>query len=127
MKVTAIEIFRAAVTLMSGRSLDYLEDVNDKPKDCIIQSYINIAKRTAELIDDGQTETHFDLVSIFKDFKWDQEGAKRTEIESYLKEKTGYTSNRVMQRLIDLALENGIIKKNLTTRKYHPGKKCPTA
>lgn len=127
MKLTSKEIFNAAITLMSSERIYKFTDSNLNPDDMVIKRVISIVKRTAELIEDDDEEKRYDLNLIFKDFKCDQEGAKRTEIESYLKEKTGYTSNRVMQKLIDLALENGIIKKNLTTRKYHPGKKCPTA
>lgn len=127
MKLTSKEIFNAAITLMSSEDIYKFTDSNLNPNDMVIKRVISIVKRTAELIEDDDEEKRYDLNLIFKDFKCDQEGLKRIDIEDYLKEKTGYTSNRVMQQMINQALADGYLQKNLRTRKYHPGKKCPTA
>lgn len=63
-----------------------------------------------------------DASKLFEKFQWPSKGARRCEIEAWLKSTTKYSSNRAMQTIINTALQQGVIKKNLNTRKYHPGK-----
>ncbi len=64
---------------------------------------------------------------IFQGFVFPKQGAMRKDIEAWIKRRTKYTSNRAMQTIINDALENHIIKRNLKTRKYHPSTAFPTA
>jgi hypothetical protein len=59
---------------------------------------------------------------LFENYPWPSKGARRCEIEAWLRATTKYSSNRAMQTIINTAVEQGVIKKNLNTRKYHPGK-----
>ena len=42
-------------------------------------------------------------------------------MEKWLKEYSGYTSNRAMQTIINNALAEGVTHKDLKTGKYHQG------
>lgn len=55
-----------------------------------------------------------------KDFPWPEHGGARySELSKWLKENSGYTSNRVTDIIIRTALLNGYITKRLNTRKYY--------
>ena len=62
-----------------------------------------------------------DTILLFEDFWWKDEGATRSEIEKYIKAKTGYTSNRSMQTIINNAISKGAIHKDEQTHKYFRG------
>ena len=64
---------------------------------------------------------------LFDGFLWKKEGVTRSEIETYLKANSGYTSNRAMQTIINNALAEGVMHKDLVTRKYLPGENNASA
>lgn len=120
MKAKPEQIFNAAITLMAA----YLTDENielDSFHDTRINCFIELAKRTAELIPDGTPRKRHDTSKLFVDFPWKKEGVTRTEMEKWLKEHSGYTSNRAMQTIINNALAEGVTHKDLKTGKYHQG------
>ncbi|MGX8694842.1 MAG: hypothetical protein ACSW8D_00525 [Prevotella sp.] len=43
-------------------------------------------------------------------------------MEKWLKEHSGYTSNRAMQTIINNALADGIIHKDMKVDRYFPGR-----
>jgi hypothetical protein len=55
-----------------------------------------------------------------KDFPWPENGARYGELSRWLKENSGYTSNRVTDLIIKQAILNGTITKRLNTRRYYP-------
>lgn len=55
-----------------------------------------------------------------KDFPWPEKGARYCELSKWLKENSGYTSNRVTDAIIKQALLNGTVFKRLNTRRYYP-------
>lgn len=120
MKTKPEQIFNAAITLMAA----YLTDENtdlDSFHDTRINRFIELAKRTAELIPDGTPRKRHDTSKLFVDFTWKKEGVTRSYMEKWLKEHSGYTSNRAMQTIINNALAEGVTHKDLKTGKYHPG------
>ena len=55
-----------------------------------------------------------------KDYPWpDRSGARYSELVKWLKEHSGYTSNRVIDAIIKTALLNGTVTKRLNTRRYY--------
>lgn len=121
MKAKPEQIFNAAITLMAA----YLTDENielDSFHDTRINCFIELAKRTAELIPDGTPRKRHDTSKLFVDFPWKKEGVTRTEMEKWLKEHSGYTSNRAMQTIINNALADGIIHKDMKVGRYFPGR-----
>ena len=55
-----------------------------------------------------------------KDYPWPEKGARYSELSRWLKEHSGYTSNRVTDMIIKQAILNGIVTKRLNTRRYYP-------
>ena len=55
-----------------------------------------------------------------KDYPWPESGARYCDLIAWLKEHSGYTSNRVTDKIIHLALQSGKITKRLNTRRYYP-------
>lgn len=120
MKATSEQIFDATITLMAA----YLVNKSMRTTmftDDNIQSFIDIAKRTAEMIPETSKNPKHNTGNLFINFPWKAEGVTRTEMETWLKVHSGYTSNRAMQTIINNALAEGVIHKDLKTSKYHPG------
>ena len=120
MKAKPEQIFNAAITLMAA----YLTDDSmtlDHFKDERIKEFIDVAKRTADMIPDGTPHKRHDTSKLFVDFPWKKEGVTRSYMEKWLKDHSGYTSNRAMQTIINNALAEGVTHKDLKTGKYHPG------
>ena len=119
MKTTAEQIFNATITLIAGALADPQTPwpvTNES-----IEMYIDIAKRTAELIPETTKNPKHNTGNLFINFPWKPEGVTRTEMETWLKVHSGYTSNRAMQTIINNALAEGVTHKDLKTGKYHPG------
>lgn len=55
-----------------------------------------------------------------KDYPWTDKGARYSELSRWLKENSGYTSNRVTDRIIKQSIINGTLTKRLNTRRYYP-------
>lgn len=55
----------------------------------------------------------------FEGFHWKPEGVMRKDIAEWLRQTSGYTSNRVVDRIISNALSEKIIMKRLNTRRYY--------
>jgi TFIIF-interacting CTD phosphatase-like protein len=56
----------------------------------------------------------------FEGFQWSPDGAMRKDITDWLRKTSGYTSNRAIDKIINAALQEKIIKKCLNTRRYYP-------
>jgi len=56
---------------------------------------------------------------FFEGFQWKPEGVMRKDIAEWLRQTSGYTSNRVVDRIINNALSEKIIMKRLNTRRYY--------
>ena len=57
-----------------------------------------------------------------KDYPWPEKGARYCELSAWLKEHSGYTSNRCVDMILRQALLNGSVIKKLNTRRYHPSR-----
>ena len=114
MKAKADQIYKAAITLMAGFGLDSFSDKR-------IKEFIDIAKRTADLIPDDKPKPKYNTSDLFIGFPWNNKGAMRCEIENWLRLHSGYTSNRAMQTIINNALAEGVIHKDIRLGKYFPG------
>lgn len=120
MKVTADQLYKATITLMAS----YLADESIKLdffSDSRIKDFIDIAKRTADLIPDDKSKPKYNTADLFVGFPWNNKGVMRCEIEDWLRLYSGYTSNRAMQTIINNALAEGIIHKDIRLGKYFPG------
>lgn len=82
---------------------------------------IDLAKRTAALIPDIKPKKWYDTSKLFEGFPWKDGGVTRTEMEAWLKENSGYTSNRSMQTIINNAIAEGVTHKDIHLGKYLPG------
>lgn len=51
-------------------------------------------------------------------YPWSDKGASYIEMESWLKENSGFTSNRKAQKFIHEALDKNIIRKDESTKRY---------
>lgn len=119
MKAKADQIYKATITLMAS----YLTDGDvciDFFSDKRIKEFIDIAKRTADLIPDDKPKPKYNTADLFIGFPWNNKGAMRCEIEDWLKLHSGYTSNRAMQTIINNALAEGVIHKDIRLGKYFP-------
>ena len=114
MKLTADQLYKATITLMAGFGLDSFNDTR-------IKNFIDIAKRTADLIPEDKPNSKFNTFDLFIGFPWNNNGAMRCEIENWLRLHSGYTSNRAMQTIINNALAEGVIHKDIRLDKYFPG------
>lgn len=119
MKVTAEQLFNATITMIAasmadGTTFDYFNDER-------IQRFIDIAKRTADMIPDDKPQRKHDTSKLFEGFPWKDGGVTRTEMEAWLKENSGYTSNRSMQTIINNAIAEGVTHKDIHLGKYLPG------
>lgn len=56
----------------------------------------------------------------FEGYPWPKNGARYGELIAWLKENSGYTSNRVTDMILRNAQLNGTVTKRLNTRKYYP-------
>lgn len=120
MKVTADQLYKATITLMAS----YLTDESiglDSFSDSRIKGFIDIAKRTADLIPDDKPKSKHNTGNLFINFPWTNNGVMRCELENWLRLHSGYTSNRAMQTIINNALAEGIIHKDIRLGKYFPG------
>ena len=120
MKAKADQIYKAAITLMASYLTDKyvgLEFFSDTQIKC----FIDIAKRTADLIPDDKPKPKHNTGNLFVNFPWNNNGVMRCELEKWLKLHSGYTSNRAMQTIINNALAEGIIHKDIRLGKYFPG------
>lgn len=57
---------------------------------------------------------------FLKEYPWPEKGARYSELSRWLKENSGYTSNRVTDMIIKQAILNGTVTKRLNTRRYYP-------
>ena len=73
------------------------------------------------MIPDDKPKQKHDTAKLFEGFPWKDGGVTRTDMEAWLKENSGYTSNRAMQTIINNALAEGIIHKDIRLGKYFPG------
>ena len=91
--------------------------------DGLIKKHINVAMRTMKLVEamEGCCNGK-DTSLLFEGYEWPKGGAKRKDVEFWLKATSGYTSNRSMQTIINNAIAQGVIHKDLKTGKYHPGR-----
>ena len=111
--------FNATITMIAasmsdGTTFDYFNDER-------IRHFIELAKRTADMIPDDKPQRKHDTSKLFEGFPWKDGGVTRTKMEAWLKENSGYTSNRAMQTIINNALAEGIIHKDIRLGKYFPG------
>lgn len=119
MKVTAEQLFNATITMIAasmadGTTFDYFNVER-------IQHFIELAKRAADLIPDDKPKPKHNTGNLFKNFPWNNNGVMRCEIENWLRLHSGYTSNRAMQTIINNALAEGVIHKDIRLGKYFPG------
>lgn len=119
MKATADQLYNAAITILAGRLAQ--PQWTGSIFDSDIQECIDIAKRTADLIPEDKPKPKHNTGNLFVNFPWNNKGVMRCEIEDWLKLHSGYTSNRAMQTIINNALAEGIIHKDLRLGKYFPG------
>ena len=120
MKATAEQLYNAAITILAARLAhpQWTGTVFDSD----IQECIDLAKRTADMIpDDKPKQSKYNTGNIFKNFPWKDGGVTRTEMETWLKMHSGYTSNRAMQTIINNALAEGVTHKDIQLGKYLPG------
>ena len=118
MKLTSEQLFNATIKLLSGKLANMR--TYDTVKDDVINDCIEIAKRTAALIPETKKTSH-NTGNLFKNFPWKDGGVRRCDMEKWLKEHSGYTSNRAMQTIINNALADGIIHKDMKVGRYFPG------
>lgn len=117
----------AVINIVSNEDLIHsLDEYFEKRVKTLSERIEKIADRI-ENIAPFDKEKNSNSAEIFDGYKWPKEGATRSEIEAWLKETTGKTSNRSMQSIINNALEDGVIHKDLGTHKYHPGKSKASA
>ena len=119
MKVTAEQLFNATITMIAasmadGTTFNYFNVER-------IQHFIELAKRTADMIPDDKPQRKHDTSKLFEGFPWKEGGVTRTEMEAWLKENSGYTSNRSMQTIINNAIAEGVTHKDIHLGKYLPG------
>lgn len=103
-----------AASMADGTTFDYFSDKR-------IQNFIELAKRTADMIPDDKPQRKHDTSKLFEGFPWKDGGVTRTEMEAWLKENSGYTSNRSMQTIINNAIAEGVTHKDIHLGKYLPG------
>ena len=60
-----------------------------------------------------------DKKNCLLDYPWTKQGARYGELIAWLKENSGYTSNRCTDRILKDALLSGLITKRLNTRRYY--------
>ena len=121
MKPTADQLYKATITLMAAYLTDESIDL-ESFGDTRLQRFIDIAKRTADMIpDDKPKQSKYNTGNLFINFPWNNKGVMRCEIENWLRLHSGYTSNRAMQTIINNALAEGIIHKDMKVGKYFPG------
>ena len=119
MKLTSEQLFNATIKLLSGKLANMR--TYDTVKDDVINDCIEIAKRTAALIPETKKTSH-NTGNLFENFPWKDGGVRRCDMEKWLKEHSGYTSNRAMQTIINNALADGIIHKDMKVGRYFPGR-----
>ena len=119
MKLTSEQLFNATIKLLSGKLANMR--TYDTVRDDVINDCIEIAKRTAALIPETKKTSH-NTGNLFKNFPWKDGGVRRCDMEKWLKEHSGYTSNRAMQTIINNALADGIIHKDMKVGRYFPGR-----
>ena len=120
MKATADQLYKATITLMAAYLTDESIDL-ESFSDTRLQRFIDIAKRTADMIPDDKPKQKHDTAKLFEGFPWKDGGVTRTEMEAWLKENSGYTSNRSMQTIINNAIAEGVTHKDIHLGKYLPG------
>ena len=121
MKPTADQLYKATITLMAAYLTDESIDL-ESFSDTRLQRFIDIAKRTADMIpDDKPKQSKYNTGNLFKNFPWKDGGVTRTEMETWLKMHSGYTSNRAMQTIINNAIAEGVTHKDIHLGKYLPG------
>ena len=117
MKLTSEQLFNATIKLLSGKLANMR--TYDTVKDDVINDCIEIAIRTAALIPETKKTSH-NTGNLFENFPWKDGGVRRCDMEKWLKEYSGYTSNRVTDMIIKQAILNGTVTKRLNTRRYYP-------
>jgi len=120
MKLTAEQLFNATIKMIAasmadGTTFDYFNYER-------IQHFVELAKRTADMVpDDKPKQSKYNTGNLFKNFPWKDGGVTRTEMETWLKMHSGYTSNRAMQTIINNAIAEGVTHKDIHLGKYLPG------
>ena len=67
--------------------------------------------------------TNMDLSKDYlKDYPWPEKGARYSELAAWLKEHSGYTSNRCIDKILHQAQIDGKVIKRLNTRRYYPSR-----
>ena len=61
----------------------------------------------------------------FSQYIWSKSGATRTELEKWMRSK-GITSNRRIEKLFNVALENGLLTKSAKKKYFYNGTGIPT-
>lgn len=61
-------------------------------------------------------------IDYLKDYPWPKQGARYSEMVRWLKEHSGYTSNRCVDKILHQALLDGKVIKRLNTRRYYPSR-----
>lgn len=120
MKLTAEQLYKATITLMAAYLTDESIDL-ESFSNTRLQRFIDIAKRTSDMIPDDKPQRKHDTSKLFEGFPWKEGGVTRTEMEAWLKENSGYTSNRSMQTIINNAIAEGVTHKDIHLGKYLPG------
>lgn len=121
MKATSEQILMAASTILAGilahdchgdiSNVNYYADIS-----------VKAAKKMADVIpDDKPKQSKYNTGNLFKNFPWKDGGVTRTEMETWLKMHSGYTSNRAMQTIINNAIAEGVTHKDIHLGKYMPG------
>jgi len=120
MKATSEQMLMAASTILAGiLAHDCHGNISD------VEYYADIsvkaAKKMANMIPDDKPQRKHDTSKLFDGFPWKDGGVTRTEMETWLKENSGYTSNRSMQTIINNAIAEGVTHKDIHLGKYLPG------
>ena len=84
-----------------------------------IPSAVQQAKEMTDKLEKEILKHFSDDKDYFKDFNWPKDGATRTELDKWITESTGYTSNRKHEEIINNSLANKIIMKRLNTKRYY--------
>ncbi len=123
MKAKPEQIFNAATKIIAA----YISSNREHDKFCfkdrddMVNYAVELATKIAEAIPDRMPRKKHDTSKLFENFPWKPKGVTRREMEDWLRENSGYSSNRAMQTIINNALTEGVTHKNLKTGKYHQG------
>ena len=121
MKAKSEHIFNAATKIIAAYISSCTAGECFKDKDDMVNYSVELAMKIAEVVPDRLAKKKYDTSKLFVNFPWNNNGVMRCELEKWLKLHSGYTSNRAMQTIINNALAEGIIHKDIRLGKYFPG------